>query len=266
MNPGERGAHATLCGAAANSAHATYGTYAKYAKYATYAVHAACAAVIAGVVAAATPTQLPAQGTISGTVSMLERARGAHVDLATAIVFLSGGPADARRSEIVPDRATIAMRGREFIPHVVRVRSGGSVAFPNQDPFSHNVFSNTEAGGFDLGLYRRGKTRSATFQASGIYPIFCNIHVRMVSFVVAVPTRFATTVDRDGRFRLPDVAPGTYQLHVWHERAPEVVQGVVVSDSEAIVRVTLDARGYVSGNHLNKFGLPYAATRTDRYE
>jgi len=29
--------------------------------------------------------------------------------------------------------------------------------------------------------------------------------------------------------------------------------------------VVLDARSYVAGPHLNKFGLPYAATRADRY-
>jgi hypothetical protein len=30
-------------------------------------------------------------------------------------------------------------------------------------------------------------------------------------------------------------------------------------------RVVLDTRTYVPGPHLNKFGLPYAATREDRY-
>ena len=30
-------------------------------------------------------------------------------------------------------------------------------------------------------------------------------------------------------------------------------------------RIVLDTRAYVPGPHLNKFGLPYAATREDRY-
>jgi hypothetical protein len=29
--------------------------------------------------------------------------------------------------------------------------------------------------------------------------------------------------------------------------------------------IVLDARAYVAAPHLNKFGLPYAATRADRY-
>ena len=66
-----------------------------------------------------------------------------------------------------PRDATIAMTGREFVPHVRVVLAGGTVAFPNQDPFSHNVFSNAEAGPFDLGLYRRGASRAATFPRAG---------------------------------------------------------------------------------------------------
>lgn len=214
---------------------------------------------------ALSPTPLHAQYTVAGSVTLLERAGAPRVDASATIVYLEGGPASTRGADTLPSTASIAMRGREFLPHVRLVRAGGSVAFPNQDPFAHNVFSNTETGSFDLGLYRRGRTRAAAFK-SGVYPIYCNIHVRMVSFVVAVPTRHVATVDRDGRFRLPDVAPGSYRLVAWHERAPTVVQRVDVVAGDATVRVTLDTRGHVAGLHLNKFGLPYAVTRTDRYE
>jgi hypothetical protein len=158
------------------------------------------------------------------------------------------------------------MRGREFIPHVRVVRTGGSVAFPNQDPFSHNVFSNTSAGGFDLGLYRRGTTRTATFDQPGVYPIYCNIHARMVSFVIVTPTPHVARAGPDGRFVLPDVPVGRYQLRVWHERASDVTLDVEVTPAGLTgVRVVLDARQYVPAPHLNKFGLPYTAIRTDRY-
>ena len=167
----------------------------------------------------------------------------------------------------MPRDAVIAMTGREFVPHVRVILAGGSVAFPNQDPFSHNVFSNAEAGPFDLGLYRRGASRSATFPRAGIYPIYCNIHSRMVSFVVAVPTSLVAVVAADGRFTIPDVPAGTYQLHAWHERAGTRVTKEVVVPATGLSgeRIVLDTRAHVPGPHLNKFGLPYAATREDRY-
>lgn len=217
-------------------------------------------AVLAG--SAATPTT----GSVSGQLTILERPGGAQQDLATAVVWLQptdGSVDDARNP--VATTAQVAMRGREFSPHVAVVQRGGTVSYPNQDPYSHNVFSNTEPVTFDLGLYRRGAVRSATFTRAGVYPIYCNIHARMVSYVIAVPTRHVTTADDAGRFMLPDVPVGTYRLFVWHERAARVSQEVTVTAAGASVTVALDARGYIPGPHLNKFGMPYSSTRTDRY-
>jgi plastocyanin len=208
----------------------------------------------------------PQLGTVDGTLTLLERPGGERNDLGTAIVYLEstdGRASDPRDGD--SGEATIVMRGREFIPRAAIVRIGGAVKFPNADPFSHNVFSNTEQASFDLGLYRRGSTRSASFQRPGVYPIYCNIHARMVSYVVAVPGRHVTTAASDGRFQLADVPVGSYRLHVWHERAQLVSEAVSVTGTGASVRIALDARGYVPGAHLNKFGVPYAATRSDRY-
>ena len=204
--------------------------------------------------------------TVTGQLALLERAGAVTADLGTAIVYLQpiGARADDDRGTVRAD-ASIVMHGREFIPHTAVIRSGGSVSFPNDDPFSHNVFSNTDPERFDLGLYRRGATRTARFAEAGVYAIYCNIHARMVSYVIAVPTRHVASADGDGRFTLPDVPVGTYRLQVWHERAAPVAQELTVSSSGATVRVTLDARGYVAGPHLNKFGVPYTSTRSDRY-
>ncbi|MEO8564276.1 MAG: hypothetical protein ABI601_19520 [bacterium] len=211
-----------------------------------------------------------AQGAVTGQIALVERQGAERSDLRSAVVYLEpiGRVARDAGAKAEPREASIAMTDREFVPHVRVVPAGGSVSFPNQDPFSHNVFSNAEAGPFDLGLYRRGASRTAHFPRPGIYPVYCNIHSRMVSFVVAVPeANVASFVGADGRFAIPDVAAGSYRLVAWHERAgARVVRDVIVPAAGLLgQRIVLDARSYVSGPHLNKFGLPYAATRADRY-
>ncbi|MEO6527751.1 MAG: carboxypeptidase regulatory-like domain-containing protein [Gemmatimonadaceae bacterium] len=210
-----------------------------------------------------------AQPSVSGQIVLVERQGAERSDLRSAVVYLEEPgkmfhPAAAR-----PElrQAAIAMTGREFVPHIRVVLAGGTVTFPNQDPFSHNVFSNAEAGPFDLGLYRRGASRVASFPRPGIFPVYCNIHSRMVSFVIAAPSEHIAFVGADGRFTVPSVPPGTYLLTAWHERAvsPSIRQIVVPPSGVAGQRIVLDARAYVPGPHLNKFGLPYAATRVDRY-
>ena len=226
---------------------------------------AACAALLcAGVITLSAAAATSAR--VSGQLILLERPGVSTKDIATAIVYLM--PIDTRQSDdagTVSSAATIAMHGREFLPHTAVIRSGGSVTFPNQDPFSHNVFSNAEPGSFDLGLYRRGASRVANFAQPGVFPIFCNIHARMVSYVIAVPGRHVAAVDADGRFSLDDVPVGTWRLFVWHERAARLSEDVVVTTAGTTVQLTLDARGHIAGAHLNKFGMPYSSTRSDRY-
>ena len=214
------------------------------------------------------PRRLTAQAVVSGQIAVVEREGTDRTDLRTAVVYL-----EPRGREVLtggrptPRDATIAMTNREFVPHVRVILAGGTVSFPNQDPFSHNVFSNAEAGPFDLGLYRRGASRVANFRRPGIYPVYCNIHSRMVSFVIAVPSTLVAMVAADGRFTFADVPPGAYLLHAWHERAGARVTHEIVVPAGGLTgqRLVLDTRAYVPGPHLNKFGLPYAATREDRY-
>jgi plastocyanin len=211
---------------------------------------------------------LTAQTTISGTLALEERPGTARGDLRSAVVYLESLNRVIPAGDVPSLRTgTIVMRGREFIPHVRIVMAGGTVAFPNEDPFRHNVFSSVELGPFDLGLYPRGATRSASFMQPGAYPIYCNIHSRMVSFVVAVPTRWATHPEEDGRFVLQDVPAGTYIIHAWHERgtAETTREMIIPASGLADLRLTIDARSYVPTPHLNKFGRPYSLIRSDRY-
>lgn len=228
--------------------------------------HALLAACSAALLTALPASRAAAQLTLTGRVTLVETPGKNGRDVATAVVWLVPVDAPNAAPDTFPRRATIAMRTREFRPRVRVIAAGGSVEFPNQDPFSHNVFSNSELGRFDLGLYRRRDTRSTTFPKPGVYAVYCNIHARMASFVVAVPGKHVAMVDAAGAFAFRDVTPGTYELHAWHERAAESSRRIVVSPAEAVVAVSLDARGFVPGPHLNKFGQPYATTRADRYE
>jgi plastocyanin len=225
------------------------------------------ALLVAGLTVA--PVTGRAQEQVLGQLRLVERPGDSTRDLAQAVVWLDV-PRRAGTATLIPASApavgAIVMKDREFTPHVRIVRTGGSVEFPNGDPFSHNVFSSTPLGGFDLGLYRRGASRTAAFARPGVYPIYCNIHHRMVSFVIAVPSSWYVQPSGDGRFALRDVPPGTYVLHAWHERGGETTQTLTVgAGGLAPVQLALDTRGYVTSAHRNKFGQPYTETRADRY-
>lgn len=205
---------------------------------------------------------LGAQATLHGQVRVIDRPGTPPADLRDVIIWVEG----ASSPRVSPATVSVAMRLREFEPHVAVVPVGGAVTYPNQDPFSHNVFSNSALGAFDLGLYRTGKTRAATFARAGVYAVYCNIHARMVNYVVAVPTPYVARATATGSFTLAGLSAGRWRLHVWHERAPEHVEEIVVTPEQApSPTIALDGRGFQSKAHLNKFGQVYATSRADRY-
>ena len=219
---------------------------------------------VAALILGVAPCALPAQGAVSGQISILERAGDRTSDLGNAIVYLD--PAGGARPSTHETPTEIAMHGKEYVPHVRVITAGSTVKFLNQDPFRHNMFSNASAGPFDLGLAERGVDTQQTFKRAGVYPVFCNIHARMAAFVIAVGAPYFAQAGADGRFSIPGIPAGKYKLHVWHERGGEQVRELDVSrDGASDISLQLDARGYKPVPHKNKFGQDYTAAGRERY-
>ena len=168
-------------------------------------------------------------------------------------------------------RPQLVQKNKSFEPHVLVVRVGSVVDFPNRDPFFHNVFSLFDGKRFDLGLYEAGTSNSARFDRVGISFLFCNIHPEMSAVVVALDTPFFAVSDRAGRISVPDVPDGRYEMHVWYERSlPEelkaLTRAVAVSASSrnlGLLTIAQDS-GY-SLAHKNKFGQDYAPPPAQGY-
>jgi plastocyanin len=192
---------------------------------------------------------------VTGTLVVWDRGDRQAEDVAQAVVWLEGTPPDSA----APDTATVLTEQKEFRPRVTVVTVGSTVAFPNNDGFNHNVFSLSPESAFDLGLYGRGRSRSADFPRAGLVRVYCNVHATMSAFVLVLPTGRYARPAADGSFRIDGVPPGRYALKAWHERADAVAEQAVVipAGGGADLRIELDARQFKPVEHLNKFGKPY---------
>jgi plastocyanin len=199
---------------------------------------------------------------VSGKIVVLDKGNKPATDVGQAVVWLEPD----RPAPVTPVTTQIVTSDKAFRPRVVVVTVGSTVRFPNSDPFDHNVFSLSEEGLFDLGLYGRGAARSATFTRPGVIRVFCNVHAQMSAFVVVRDSPFYAQPAGDGSFLIDQVPPGQYTLRAWHERAAELSPQVVQVTTAGLrgIQLQLDARGYKFVQHLNKFGQPYP-TRGRRY-
>lgn len=165
----------------------------------------------------------------------------------------------------------IVQRNKTFEPHVLAVQVGTVVAFPNEDPFFHNIFSLFDGKRFDLGLYEAGTTRSVRFDRAGVSFLFCNIHPEMSAVVVAVETPYFALSNRAGHWAIPDVPDGRYEMHVWYERSlPEELKGlarpiVISASNRSVDRIRLVENPNFTLAHKNKYGQDYVPPHQSNY-
>ena len=192
-------------------------------------------------------------GDIVGRVELTEKGGKKATDLSDVVVYVENSKARPK-----PAKEVLTMKSKSFAPHVLVIGTGTTVEFPNEDPILHNVFS-VSGDGFDLGLYKRPKRGSKTFDKPGVYTLYCNIHPQMSATVVVRDNPYFTTVAKDGAFRLAGLPAGEYKILAFHERAGEgtPVAVKVAATGEATASLSLDATSYKRVAHKNKFGKDY---------
>ena len=204
------------------------------------------------------------QVAVTGRIELFRDGIAQRQDSSDAVVWLTPlGDSGEPQAVAGSSRQQLVQKNKNFLPHVLVVRVGVSVAFPNKDPFFHNVFSLFEGKRFDLGLYEAGSSRTVVFDREGISYILCNIHPDMSGVVLAVKTPYYGTSDRRGVIAIPNVPFGRYELRVWHERAlPELLdtltRAILISEvSHSFGVLRLREQRNTPKAHKNKYGQDY---------
>jgi plastocyanin len=117
--------------------------------------------------------------------------------------------------QVQSSRVVLDQRNLTFTPHVLAVRVGTTVEFPNNDKVFHNVFSFRDGKKFDLGMYPKGMSKRIVFDKPGLARLFCNIHPNMAAYVMAVDTPYFAVSNESGTFSIAGIPPGTYTYHAW---------------------------------------------------
>jgi plastocyanin len=149
------------------------------------------------------------------TISVLDDA-GAPV--ADAVVSLTSPDPALNADPSTAQRAVMAQRNKQFVPHVLPVRAGTTVRFPNHDEFRHQIYSFSKPKVFEISLYGGDEEKRETFDKTGVVALGCNIHDTMLGYIYVLDTdHFAVTGD-DGVARIDGLKPGEYTIAVWHPR------------------------------------------------
>jgi plastocyanin len=140
--------------------------------------------------------------------------------LPDAVVTLRGAAEPAAPAAAT---ATMDQRRQEFVPHVLAVRAGTSVNFPNSDNIRHQVYSFSAPKRFELRLYEGAPNAPLLFDKPGVVVLGCNIHDWMLGYIYVSDDPWFAVSDAQGQLRLDTLPAGHYRMTLWHPRAQDML-------------------------------------------
>ena len=155
-----------------------------------------------------------------------------------AVAFLESAAASAQAKPLAG--AEMAQQRKQFLPGVLVVPVGTSVHFPNRDSVRHHVYSFSPAKKFELKLYTGTPANPVVFDRAGVVTLGCNIHDRMVGWIVVVDTPYyAQAAEGAAQVQINGVPAGNYKLRVWH---PRMAPGAAAHEQPVAVPATGNVR------------------------
>ena len=134
-----------------------------------------------------------------------------------------------------PVVAVMDQVNRAFSPDLLVIPVDSSVAFPNSDSVSHQIYSFSPPKRFQLPLYRGKPYPPVVFDQPGVVTLGCNIHDEMLAYVVVTDSPFFGRTNTTGAWSA-DVPGGGYRVSIWHPRirddAKDLQREITVTDPD----------------------------------
>lgn len=121
----------------------------------------------------------------------------------------------------VPKRpVVIEQKNCLYMPYVTGVRVGQEVVFKNSDGILHNVHGLPKVNkGFNIGMPPTVMQASHTFtRPERPFEVKCDVHPWMNGYVAVMTHPYFAVTGSDGKFSIPNLPDGTYELVAWHPK------------------------------------------------
>jgi plastocyanin len=205
-----------------------------------------------------------AEGGVRGTVKLVsvlpDGSKKPLPDASPALVYIPDFEQPAKEEV----GGKIEQKDKAYVPDVLAIVKGQSVEFVNQDPFLHNVFSNSKASGrkgMDLGKYQGpGNSRSWKFTKTGFVDLYCDIHESMAATVAVLPNPAFTRPDPSGTFSIGHLPAGHHVVYVWARHGTRASADVEIKDGQVaqLAPLVVEITGGGTEPHLDRYGREYS--------
>ncbi len=138
-----------------------------------------------------------------------------------AVVWIKKGIAPDSVPAPPAEPAVLDQKGCLYVPHVMAVRAGQKFLVRNGDQATHNVNARPERAknkAFNHSQPANSPDIEVVFPEREVAVRFgCDMHPWMNSWVAVLDHPYFAISGPDGSWSIPGLAPGSYELEVWHE-------------------------------------------------
>jgi plastocyanin len=149
--------------------------------------------------------------------------------LMNAVVTVEG----VKRGKAMPaaaQNAQIDQNKCEYTPHVQVMALNTEIALLNSDPILHNIqFFQGDNSLFNIAQPVQGQVNKRKLENAGVLYVECAVHGWMQAQVIVADNPYYAVTDRNGKFSITDLPPGTYQVKIWHEYVGELTREITVT-------------------------------------
>src|SRR5262249_52950020 len=140
---------------------------------------------------------------------------------------------DVKRGKPMPDaakNAEIDQKKCEYTPHVQVMALNSEISMKNSDPVLHNVqFFQGDNSLFNIAQPVQGQVTKHVIDKPGPLYVECAVHGWMQGQVIVVDNPYYAVTDENGKFSIPELPPGKYQVKIWHEYLGEQTKEMTVA-------------------------------------
>lgn len=127
---------------------------------------------------------------------------------------------DAETDAMAP--AVMDQVDKQFLPHVLLVRKGQAVVFPNSDQVRHHVYSFSKPNDFEIRLYSGNQAEPVVFTQPGVVVLGCNIHDKMLGYLYIEGNEITSISDGNGIASFEDAflneTSKEQVITIWHSQ------------------------------------------------
>jgi len=153
--------------------------------------------------------------------------------LANVVVYVKSG-LDGYSFPAPTTPVKFDQQGCQYHPHVAGVQVGQNIQVVNDDQTTHNIHPiPKENREWNESQPPGAAPIEKNFAREEIaIPVKCNVHPWMKAYMAVLPNPYFQVTEKDGKFDLKNLPPGTYTLVAWHELYGPSEQTVTVGPKE----------------------------------